>query len=253
MAAIKQEALETAQTFSKVSLYADTRIGELLRELPKAVNQHDAPQVVGAPTSTRQAERAANIDHHTAIDLQTIAANPDVVEAVIAQAEKDGRIVSRAQVLKAIKERDAALAEVAELAHSWARARQGQKTGRGGAYTASRGGICNHGRRGAQHSTGLARPGGAVASVAINPHSARIGFCSTLYMCHKNPAPLGRLPLLSRGVDATPDVASLLGGPRPLFGAAGSPTRAVPLVAGHRLGTDRGRASQGRAEAHGRA
>ena len=33
-----------------VGIYADQRIGELLRELPKATNQHDA-KVVGMPTS----------------------------------------------------------------------------------------------------------------------------------------------------------------------------------------------------------
>lgn len=113
VAAIKAEATETAQTFAKVGIYADQRIGELLRELPKAKNQHDM-SLVDTPTK-RQAEREANIDHHTAIDLQAMAANPDIVEAVIAKATEDGRIVSRAQVIKAIKERDDALAEVESL------------------------------------------------------------------------------------------------------------------------------------------
>ena len=105
VAAIKAEAIETEQTFAKVGLYADQRIGEILRELPKATNQHDS-QVVGMPTSTRQAEREAHIDHHTSIDLQAMAANPDVVQAVLDKAEADGTIPSRSQVLKAIRERD---------------------------------------------------------------------------------------------------------------------------------------------------
>jgi hypothetical protein len=37
-----------------------------------------------------------------------MAANPEIVEAVIAKAEEDGKVVSRSQVLKAIKERDEA-------------------------------------------------------------------------------------------------------------------------------------------------
>ena len=109
--AIKAEALETEQTFAKVGLYADQRIGELLRELPKATNQHDR-QVVGAPTSTRQAEREAGISHATSIDLQALAANPDVVQAVIDKAEAEGTVVSRAQVLNAIRERDVAKADL---------------------------------------------------------------------------------------------------------------------------------------------
>lgn len=123
VAAIKQEALETEQTFAKVGLYADQRIGELLKELPKAVNQHDAQQVVGTPTSTRQAERQAGIDHHTSIDLQALAANPDVVELVIANAEISGTIPSRAQVLKAIKEREEACKERDEAEHDAAELR----------------------------------------------------------------------------------------------------------------------------------
>ena len=106
VAAIKSEATETAQTFAKVGIYADQRIGEILRELPKAKNQHDK-SLVGAPTK-REAEREANIDHHTAIDLQAMAANPDVVQAVLDKAEAEGRIPSRKQVLDAIRERDEA-------------------------------------------------------------------------------------------------------------------------------------------------
>ena len=108
VAQAKAEMTETSQTFAKVSVYADQRIGEILRELPKAVNQHDANQVVGTPTSTRQAEKQAGIGHATSIDLQKMAANPEVVEAVIAKAEEEGKVVSRSQVIKAIKEREEA-------------------------------------------------------------------------------------------------------------------------------------------------
>ena len=108
VAAIKSEATETAQTFAKVGIYADQRIGEILRELPKGKgNQYKQSAAVGTPTKA-QAEREAHIDHHTAIDLQAMAANPDVVQAVLEQAEADGRIPSRNQVLKAIQERDGA-------------------------------------------------------------------------------------------------------------------------------------------------
>lgn len=104
VAAIKSEATETAQTFAKVGIYADQRIGEILRELPKAKNQYDE-SVVGIPTK-REAEKQAGIGHATAIDLQKLAANPEVVQAVLDKAEADGTIPSRSQVLKAIQERD---------------------------------------------------------------------------------------------------------------------------------------------------
>lgn len=112
VAAIKQEALETEQTFAKVGIYADQRIGEILRELPTRQGARTDKTSVGMPTKV-QAEREANIDHHTSIDLQKLAANPDVVQAVLDRAESEGRIPSRQQVLDAIRERDAARADAA--------------------------------------------------------------------------------------------------------------------------------------------
>ena len=105
--ATKAEMTETAQTFAKVGIYADQRIGEILRELP--TKQGKRTDVTSVPTVTevskREAEQQAGISHKQSIDLQKMAANPEVVEAVIAKAEKDGRVVSRSQVLKEIDER----------------------------------------------------------------------------------------------------------------------------------------------------
>ena len=114
VAAIKEEATETAQTFAKVSVYADQRIGEILRELPTKQGARNDITSVGTPTKV-EAEKQAGIGHATAIDLQKMAANPEVVEAVIAKAEQDGRVVSRSQVLKAIKERDEARKDAEEV------------------------------------------------------------------------------------------------------------------------------------------
>lgn len=112
VAAIKAEATETAQTFAKVGIYADQRIGELLRELPKS-NKWASNSPTGEVDTKTDAIKATGIGNRQAYDLQTMAANPEVVEAVIAKAEQDGRIVSRSQVLKAIKERDEAKEDLA--------------------------------------------------------------------------------------------------------------------------------------------
>ena len=104
VAAIKAEATETAQTFAKVGIYADQRIGEILRELPTKQGARNDITSVSTPTKV-EAEKQAGIGHATAIDLQKMAANPEVVEAVIAKAKKDGRVVSRKQVLDAINEK----------------------------------------------------------------------------------------------------------------------------------------------------
>lgn len=106
VAAARAEAIETEQTYARVSIYADQRIGELLRELPKGKgNQYQQSAEVGMPTKA-QAERDAGISHAISIDLQAMAANPDVVQAVLDKAEAEGRIPSRKQVLDAIRERD---------------------------------------------------------------------------------------------------------------------------------------------------
>lgn len=111
VAAIKSEATETAQTFAKVSIYADQRIGEILRELPTGHGNRfsDASETLKA-----DAIQEANIAKSQAYDLEKLAANPDVVQAVLDKAEADGKIPSRSQVLKAIKDRN----EAAEHAKS---------------------------------------------------------------------------------------------------------------------------------------
>lgn len=105
VAAIKSEATETAQTFAKVSIYADQRIGEILRELPKAKNQHDVSDL---PTGKTQAIKDAGFTPKTAAQLEQLAANPEVVQAVLDKAEAEGRIPSRKQVLDAISEKNQA-------------------------------------------------------------------------------------------------------------------------------------------------
>lgn len=124
VAAIKQEALETEQTFAKVGLYADQRIGEILRELPTRQGKRTDTLVTDVTEVTkRQAEQSAGISHKQAIDLQAMAANPDVVQAVLDKAEADGRVASRKQVLDAIRERKQAEQERDEAEHDAAELR----------------------------------------------------------------------------------------------------------------------------------
>ena len=116
VAAIKAEATETAQTFAKVGIYADQRIGEILRELPTRQGARtDTSVTTGTEVTKRQAEQDAGISHKQSIDLQAMAANPDVVQAVLDRAEAEGRIPSRKQVLDAIRERDEAREEAEGL------------------------------------------------------------------------------------------------------------------------------------------
>lgn len=108
VAAIKEEATETAQTFAKVGIYANQRIGEILRELPTRQGlRTDTTSCTHMQEVTKaQAIEESGMSIRQAYDLQAMAANPDVVQAVLDKAEAEGRIPSRKQVLDAIKERD---------------------------------------------------------------------------------------------------------------------------------------------------
>lgn len=110
VAAIKSEATETAQTFAKVGIYADQRIGEILRELPTRAGKRTdlTSSTVQEEVTKTDALKESGISRTQAYDLQALAANPDVVQAVLDKAEQDGTIPSRSQVLKAIQERDMA-------------------------------------------------------------------------------------------------------------------------------------------------
>lgn len=121
------ETFEIAQTFAKVDLFASQRIGELLRELP--TRQGKRTDLTSIPAGTEvtkaQAIESAGIAPKQATDLQALAANPEVVQAVIERAEAEGRLVSRKQVIDAISEkkraeqqRDEALDELEEAYHS---------------------------------------------------------------------------------------------------------------------------------------
>jgi len=121
---LRADSIATEQAYARVSIFGDQRIGELLRELPTRQGARTDKTSVAVPTKV-QAEREAGISHAVSIDLQTLAANPDVVQAVIDKAEAEGRLVSRKQVLDAINEkkraeqqRDEALDELEEAYHS---------------------------------------------------------------------------------------------------------------------------------------
>lgn len=72
----------------KVSIYADQRIGELLRELPKGSRwKSDSP--TGESETKAEALQDAGISRSEAYRLEELASNPDVVQAVLDKAEAE--------------------------------------------------------------------------------------------------------------------------------------------------------------------
>lgn len=121
---LRADSIATEQAYARVSIFGDQRIGEILQGLPKGHGNRFSTTVESQQTKA-EALQDAGISTPTAYQLEQLAKNPDIVQAVIDKAEAEGRLVSRKQVLDAISEkkraeqqRDEALDELEEAYHS---------------------------------------------------------------------------------------------------------------------------------------
>ena len=108
---IREQTLQEMQDISSALIAAETRIGEILLSIPKQSGKR-----TDLETSSERVEevmtKAETVEHmgytrHEVSDYQRMAQNPAIVSLVIEQAERDGRVVSHAQVMKQIKAKDA--------------------------------------------------------------------------------------------------------------------------------------------------
>ena len=94
---------EEQMLLSESVLIAETRIGELLLEVPRARNQYDAKSTA-EPSKTEKQKTVSDlgISDSTAKRYQTLARHPEKVEQAIESARKEERPVTRSEVLKEI-------------------------------------------------------------------------------------------------------------------------------------------------------
>jgi hypothetical protein len=108
---IREQTLQEMQDISSALIAAETRIGEILLNIPKATTNHkgdlENPDVRNFKKSKAEVTEEMGYTRHEVSDYQRMAQNPAVVSLVIEQAEKEGRVVSHAQVMKQIKAKDA--------------------------------------------------------------------------------------------------------------------------------------------------
>lgn len=107
---IREQTLQEMQDISSALIAAETRIGEILLNIPKQTgNQYTSASSEGMEKAKTKAEVTEEMGYtrHEVSDYQRMAQNPAVVSLVIEQAEKEGRVVSHAQVMKQIKAKDA--------------------------------------------------------------------------------------------------------------------------------------------------
>lgn len=104
---VRQQKLAEAQAISEAVLDAEVKIGELMQAIPKAKeNQYTKMQIDSAVEKQKTKSeiiKDAGFTQKQAERFQTLAANPQIVEQVKAEARESEDIVSREKVLNKIK------------------------------------------------------------------------------------------------------------------------------------------------------
>lgn len=108
---IREQTLQEMQDISSALIAAETRIGEILLSIPKATTNHKG-DLENRDESNFKKSKSENISEmgyskDQASDYQRMAQNQAVVNLVLEQAEREGRVVSHSEVMKRIKAKDA--------------------------------------------------------------------------------------------------------------------------------------------------
>ena len=106
---IRDQTLKETQEISTALIAAEQRIGELLLAIPKASGgdrrSEDFKKSDGELFEKTKAETVKEMgySHRDALDYQQMAKNPEVVQQVIDQAIANGKVMTKAMVMKEIK------------------------------------------------------------------------------------------------------------------------------------------------------
>ena len=108
---IREQTLQEMQDISSALIAAETRIGESLLSIPKATPNnnpyHEIPDDGNLAKTKAEVTQEMGYTRHEVSDYQRMAQNQSVVNLVLEQAEREGRVVSHAEVMKQIKAKDA--------------------------------------------------------------------------------------------------------------------------------------------------
>lgn len=110
---IREQTLQEMQDISSALIAAETRIGEILLSIPKSSGgdrkSEDFKNRDGSNFEKTKAETVAEMGYSKdqVSDYQRMAQNPAVVNMVLEQAEREGRVVFHADVMRKIKAKDA--------------------------------------------------------------------------------------------------------------------------------------------------
>lgn len=105
---VREQKKEEAQMLAEALLDAEVRIGDLLKQIPKAKNQYDKcnSQHCEKQKETKQEViRRLGFNKDQANRFETLSSNKEVVEQVKAEARENEDIPTRSRVLQIIKEK----------------------------------------------------------------------------------------------------------------------------------------------------
>ena len=103
----RKKALEEAQTLSEQLLDAEVSLGEIMATLPEAQGKRtdiETPEDSDVQKSKKEILKEAGFSVKTAQRYEMLAAHPDVVAQMKAEAREKGVVVSRTSVLRAINQ-----------------------------------------------------------------------------------------------------------------------------------------------------
>lgn len=105
----RKQALEEAQALSEQLLDAEVSLGEIMATLPEAPGKRtdlEAPGDIDVPRSKKEILKEAGFSVKTAQRYEMLAAHPEIVAQMKAEARDKGAVVSRTAVLRAITKVD---------------------------------------------------------------------------------------------------------------------------------------------------
>lgn len=105
---VREQKREEAQMLAEALIDAEVRIGDLLKQIPKAKNQYDkcnSQQCEGQKETKQEVITRLGFNKDQANRFETLASNKDIVEQVKAEARENEDIPTRSRVLQLVKEK----------------------------------------------------------------------------------------------------------------------------------------------------
>lgn len=100
---VREQKREEAQMLAEALIDAEVRIGDLLKQIPKAKNQYAKDN--GVHSTKKEVISNLGFNEKQAQRFETLASNKDIVEQVKAEARENEDIPTRSRVLQLVKEK----------------------------------------------------------------------------------------------------------------------------------------------------